>query len=114
MRNRNNHSVTFKKKLNKSGKIFRAFTDLQLRYGDVLDSNKEVIDIKPNYLLKEFELGDSFTSDFLCIKKDGSLMVRECVYKKNLLKPSTVKLLDASREYWLSKGVEDWGIVLDA
>ena len=28
MRNMNNHSVTFKKKLNKSGKIFRAYNEL--------------------------------------------------------------------------------------
>lgn len=26
----------------------------------------------------------------------------------------TVKLLDISREYWLSRGVSDWGLVVDA
>ena len=26
----------------------------------------------------------------------------------------TVKLLDISREYWLSRGVSDWGLVIDA
>lgn len=25
----------------------------------------------------------------------------------------TVKLLDASRDYWLSHGVSDWGMVID-
>ena len=29
-----------------------------------------------------------------------------------LLKPMTAKLLDISRNYWLSKGITDWGIVL--
>ena len=37
-------------------------------------------------------------------------MVRECVYKNSLLKPMNIKLLDASRNYWISKGISDWGI----
>lgn len=40
-------------------------------------------------------------------------MVRECVFRKFLMKPLTVKLLDASREYWLRHGVTDWGLVID-
>jgi hypothetical protein len=40
-------------------------------------------------------------------------MVRECVEKEKLLKPLTAKMLDISRIYWLSKGVVDWGIVLN-
>ena len=48
----------------------------------------------------------------MCIKKSGETMVRECVEKSKLLKPLTCKILDSSRNYWLSKGVEDWGIVV--
>lgn len=113
MRNRNNHDLTFKKKLSKCDKVFRAFSELQVRYGDLLDRNDDISEVKANVLLKEFELGENFTSDFVCTKKNGELMVRECVYKKNLLKPSTVKGLDESRRYWLNRGVKDWGIVLD-
>ena len=40
-------------------------------------------------------------------------MVRECVFRKFLKKPMTVKLLDASRDYWLNHGVSDWGLVID-
>ena len=40
-------------------------------------------------------------------------MVRECVFRKFLKKPMTVKLLDASRDYWNNHGVSDWGIVID-
>lgn len=40
-------------------------------------------------------------------------MVRECVFRKFLMKPMTVKLLDASREYWRNRGVSDWGVVID-
>ena len=50
---------------------------------------------------------------FVCVKADGDLMVRECVFRKFLTKPMTVKLLDASRDYWLSHGVSDWGMVID-
>ena len=48
-----------------------------------------------------------------CTKADGDLMVRECVFRKFLMKPLTVKLLDASRDYWLRHGVTDWGVVID-
>ena len=40
-------------------------------------------------------------------------MVRECVFRDKLMKPLTIKMLDASRDYWLEQGVEDWGIVIN-
>ena len=40
-------------------------------------------------------------------------MIRECVFRKNLTKPMTAKLLDESRNYWKRRGVTDWGIVVD-
>ena len=54
-----------------------------------------------------------YTSDFLCVKVDNTLMVRECVFRKHLTKPQTVKLLDISRDYWRIHGVTDWGLVID-
>ena len=39
------------------------------------------------------------------------MMVRECVETKYLTKPMRVKLLDASRDYWLRLGVSDWGLL---
>ena len=64
---------------------------------------------KSDVMLSE---GD-YTSDFVCIRKDGEWMVRECVFRKFLTKPMTVRLLDTSREYWLRHGISDWGIVID-
>lgn len=64
-------------------------------------------------LLNGLAEGD-YTSDFVCVKADNDLVVRECVYRKYLTKPMTVKLLDMSREYWLNHGVSDWGLVIDA
>ena len=66
MRNRNNHDVTFKKKLMKCHKVFRAFSELQLKYGEALDQNEEVCEVRANVLLKDFELGETFTTDFVC------------------------------------------------
>jgi hypothetical protein len=57
--------------------------------------------------------GEEYTTDFVCVKTDQELMVRECISRRLLTKPMTVKLLDQSREYWLRRGVSDWGIVID-
>lgn len=53
-------------------------------------------------------------TDFVCIRTDGEMMVRECVYRRLLTKPLVLKLLDMSLEYWTKLGVKDWGIVIDA
>lgn len=113
MRNRKSHSLTLKKKLNKCKGIFRAFSELQFKYGDELESNDEVVEIRSNVVLEGCELGD-YTTDFVCVKSNGELMVRECVLKKHLMTPTNIKLLDCSYNYWTSRGVEDWGLVLDA
>ena len=55
MRNKKTHSLTFKKKLNKSKGIFRAYSDIQLKYGEELDSNDDIVEIKSNVLLEDFE-----------------------------------------------------------
>ena len=65
-----------------------------------------------NVYLEDCSAGD-YCGDFVAVKADGDLMVRECVYQKNLTKPKTLRLLDASRDYWLQRGVEDWGLVVD-
>ena len=54
-----------------------------------------------------------FTTDFLCTKTNGDLMVRECVFRKKLSLPRTCKLLDASRKYWARRGITDWAIVVE-
>ena len=113
MRNKNTHSITLKKKLNKCKGIFYAYNDLQYKYGEQLDENKDIAEIKCNVPIEECELGDSYTTDFYCVKTNGDILVRECVYQEKLLRPQTIKMLDASRSYWLSKGIKYWGIVLN-
>lgn len=112
MHNSNTRSKTIKKKLNKCKNIFFSYSNLQFKYGCRLDFNEDIVEIKCNVKLVGCELGDSYTSDFVCIRRDGKTMVRECIEKSKLLKPLTCKMLDSSRNFWLSKGIEDWGIVI--
>lgn len=73
-----------------------------------MEQDKNVKEIRCNVLLDDLQIGD-YTSDFVCTKTNGTIMVRECVLKKYLSKPLTINLLDTSREYWLKHGVTDWG-----
>ena len=84
-----------------------------MKYAELLQEDNSIAKIECNVELVGLECG-AFTSDFVCTKVDGDLMVRECVYRKLLLKPRTATLLDASRDYWMRRGVSDWGLVVDA
>ena len=101
-----------KKKLKKSDEVIRTYDKIQTAYAEILDANPNIQSIRCNVPLEKMEEGE-FTTDFLCVKADGDLMVRECVFRKKLSLPRTCKLLDLSREYWLKRGVTDWGIVIE-
>lgn len=101
-----------KRMLRKSTEVARLYDEIQSKYADMLENCDEVEEIRCNVLLDGLCEGE-YTSDFVCVKKGGDLMVRECVFRKYLTKPMTVKLLDASRTYWKSRGVKDWGLVID-
>lgn len=112
MRNSKTRTKTLKKKLNKCKTIFYAYNELQFKYGNLLDEREDILEIKCNIKI-DCSLGPDYTTDFYITKTDGSIMVRECVYRDKLLKPLTAKMLDASRNYWLSKGIKHWGIVIN-
>ncbi len=114
MRNSKTRTATIKSKLPKCSSIFYAFSELQHKYGEQLSKRNDVLEFKANVKLDGFPLGDTYTTDFVITTTDGKTLIRECVYKDKLLKPLTIKLLDASREYWLSNGCKEWGIVIDA
>ena len=96
-----------KTKLKKCEEVARTYDKIQTAYADVLDKDKNIEVIKCNVLLENLEDGE-FTTDFLCTKTNGDLMVRECVFRKKLSLPRTCKLLDASRKYWARRGITDW------
>ena len=101
MRKKNFKGRCEKRMLGKCTEVCRTYDAIQYAYANLLQASDEVKEIKCNVLLDGLDVGE-YTSDFVCTKTDGDLMVRECVFRKFLTKPLTVKLLDASREYWLS------------
>lgn len=101
-----------KRQLPKFKEVCKTYDAISFQYATLLSESEEIAEIKCNVLLEGLEEGE-YTSDFVCTKSDGDLMVRECVFRKHLTKPMTVKLLEASRRYWLSRGVKDWGLVVD-
>ena len=110
MRKKNYKGRCEKRTLSKCKEICRTYDDIQYAYADLLQQNDSITEIRCNVLLDGLELGE-YTTDFVCVKADKDWRVRECVSRKYLTKPLTVKLLDMSRCYWLRRGVYDWGIV---
>lgn len=112
MRKKNYKGRCEKLSVSKSKEVCRMYSEIQKKYLAMLQDNAEIQEIRCNVLLDGLEIGE-YTSDFVCVKTGGDFMVRECAERRYLMKPLTVKLLDASRDYWLRLGVEDWGIVID-
>jgi len=110
MRKKNYKGRCEKRVLSKCKEVCRTYDDIQSAYAELLQKSDSITEMRCNVLLNSLEAGE-YTSDFVCVKTDGDMMVRECVNRKYLTKPMTVKLLDASRNYWLRHGVTDWGIV---
>ena len=101
-----------KKKLKKSDEVIRTYDKIQTAYAEILDRNPSIQSIRCNVPLEKLEEGE-FTTDFVCTKTDGDILVRECVFRKKLSLPRTCKLLDASREYWTKRSVTEWGLVIE-
>lgn len=112
MRKKNYKGRCEKRSLSKCEGVCRTYDEVQYAYAGFLQNNDNIVNIRCNVLLEGLSIGE-YTSDFVCIKSDGDLLVRECVYRKFLTKPLTVKLLDESRCYWTKRGVTDWGLVID-
>ena len=116
MRNVNNHTrvsisrIHFKKSIGGSCRLYSA---LQRKFAERLDNDGEVESFETNHVLENLSIDGVYTSDFLVKYNDGTTKVFECVFRRHILKPQTVKLLTMSRNYWLSRGVK-WGIVTEA
>lgn len=113
MRKKGYKGRTEKRILSKCNDVCRTYDAIQSAYADILQADDGIREFRCNVLLDGLPEGE-YTSDFVCIKTDGEVMVRECVQRKHLMKPMTVKLLDDSREYWLRHGITDWGLVVNA
>lgn len=112
MRSKDYKGRCTKKQLKKADGVVKLYDSIQVAFAEILDIDPTIKKITVNYYLQDLSEGE-FTSDFVCIKVSGDYQVRECVYRKKLTLPRTCRLLDASREYWLKRGIEDWGIVVE-
>ena len=110
MRKKNYKGRCEKRRLSKCQDVCRTYDTIQYHYADLLQANEDITEIRCNVHLDGLSDG-AYTTDFVCVKSNKDLMVRECVSRNFLTKPLTVKLLDMSRCYWLRRGVVDWGIV---
>ena len=113
MRKKNFKGRCEKRVIPKCNDVCRTYDPIQSAYADMLAADDAIQEIRCNVLMDGLEVGE-YTTDFLCVKTDGDLMVRECVFRKHLTKPMTIKLLAVSQEYWLRHGITDWGLVIDA
>lgn len=102
-----------KRKISKCKDVCRTYSSIEETYVDILEKDESVQEIRCHVLLDGLLEGE-YTSDFVCIQTDGEIIVRECVQRGHLTKPMTIKLLDLSREYWMRRGIKDWGVVIDA
>ena len=109
MRKKNYKGRCEKKSVPKCNEIFKAYDAIQNDYVDVLSSRNDIVEIRCNVPLEDMD----YTSDFLCIKTSGEMLVRECLYRKLITKPMTIRLLEESRQYWLRRGVTDWGLIIN-
>ena len=101
-----------KRKVSKCTDVCRTYSKIQAAFVDILEKDDGVVSFECNVRLKGVA-DNQYSSDFVIKKADGTTMVRECVWRFNLNKPSYTRLLDISRNYWLSHGVTDWGIVIE-
>ena len=114
MRNSNTRARCNKRQLSKAKGVVRTYNEVQDRFADILEKDSSIRDFICNYPLSDFSIEDGkYTSDFYCTTNNGEIMVYECCFRRYITKPLTAKLLDASRNYWLKRGV-DWRLVVDA
>lgn len=113
MRQRKLKTRRITRRVSKCKEPIKTYDAVQDKYADTLDADPDVIEIICNVPFEDTSIGD-FTTDYLIKRADGSEAVRECVFRKNLLKPRTIKLLDFSQKYWFKRGITDWKVIIDA
>ena len=101
-----------KRSLSKCESPVRTFVKVQTAYADALERDADIYSYQCNVHLVDFGEKE-MTTDFVCVKQNGEIAVRECLYRKQLLLPRMCRLLDASRAYWKRMGIFDWAIVIE-
>ena len=116
MRRKNIKDRCEKKHFSKCPEVCKTYDAVQNAYAQVLQEREDITEFRCNVPFEAVEgdgLLDRYTSDFVCTIIDGEVMVRECLWRKNITRPKAARLLDLSKDYWTGRGVTDWGIVVD-
>ena len=113
MRKQNYKGRYEKRSLSKCRGICKTYDAIQRSYTDMLQADDSIKEFQCNVLLEELDIGE-YTSDFVCTLQSNDIIVRECVLRDHLTKPMTARLLDISRNYWMNRGIADWGVVIHA
>lgn len=101
-----------KQRLSKCEDVCRTYNKISEAFALVLESNSDVMSFRTNVYLENFSEGE-YTSDFLIVKANGEIAIRECISCDTITRPKNARLLDCSRNYWQERGINDWGIVVD-
>lgn len=112
MKKKNFKGRVEKRFVTKCEEVCRTYSPIQSAYVDVIENERDdIVTFQCNVpWFDEQEV--EYTTDFVCKKQDGSLLVLECIERKLLGRPHTIKLLQSSYTHW-SKYAE-WGLVVDA
>lgn len=112
MKKKNYKGRCEKRSVPKCEGICKTYDALQSRMVDILSEDDVVREIRCNV-----PMGDTgYTSDIVCTMNDDTLVVYECCYRNLVKRPTTARLLQQSKEFWLDRGVKegDWRLVVDA
>ena len=112
MRKKNQKIRCEKQRLPKFKGLCKTYDKVQTATAILLSQQEDIVCIRCNVDSAIID-GKEYTSDFVCEKEDGTLAVRECLYRRYLMKPLNIKILDVSRTFWLKRGVTDWALVVD-
>lgn len=95
MRRKNYKGRCEKRMIEKCTDVCRTYDAIQYAYAEILSACPDIVEFRCNVPLDGLEEGE-YTTDFVCTKQDGDLMVRECVFRRLLTKPMTIRLSDKS------------------
>ena len=90
MRKKNYKGRVTKRYLPKCNDICRTYDPIMTAYADLVSKMEEVEEFRCNVYLEGLTEGD-YTTDFLVKMKDGTFMVRECVYRSRITKACCFK-----------------------
>lgn len=108
MRKKNYKGRCEKRAIKKCESICKTYDPIQSAFVTILDNRDDIAEIQCNVELD----GDAadFTTDIVAVMTNGELMVRECVSRKILPRPLTIKIHNSTLHSKTEQQILlDWG-----